>query len=143
MPHHDPWTAFAALTTWTLVWRHLPDGYYGFTNFLTRTVTLHNDLTQAERRCTIAHETEHILRGPIPSVDRMEAEELAVNKAASRKLIEVHTMAEALAHATDTQEAADALWVDLDMLNIRLHHLHPAERAFIKRRLAQDRVNGG
>ena len=63
--NHHPWRRFGQLTDWSLRWAELPEGVMGVTCHRSRTVTLAVGMSQAERRCTIAHETEHILRGPV------------------------------------------------------------------------------
>ncbi len=60
----------------------------GETRFDTATVALDKGLLQVERRSTIAHELEHIARGPVPDDAVLAArEELWVERAAARKLI--------------------------------------------------------
>lgn len=132
---HHPWRAFRDLVDWTLEWAHLPPGVWGVTDFESRTVTLRHGLSQAERRCTIAHETQHILRGPCHST--MEAwEEATVDRHAARLLLpDVRAVGEALAWASCLDEAADELWVDTLILEARLRALHPAERAYLRQRL--------
>lgn len=132
---HHPWRAFKALADWTLHWAHLPEGIWGETCWETKTVTLAHGLNQAERRCTIAHETQHVLRGPVPIY--MEAkEEVRVDRNAARLLIpDVRVLGDVLAWSTTLDEAAVELWVDVEMLEVRLSSLHPAERAYLKQRL--------
>lgn len=91
-------------------------------------------LTQAERRCTIAHETEHIMRGVVPDWC-WPREERAVDRAASRKLITIAALADALAWTQDPAEAAEELWVDVAMLLARLANLTEAEGRELSRRL--------
>lgn len=135
---HHPWRAFRELVDWTLEWAHLPPGVWGVTDFETRTVTLRHGLNQAERRCTIAHETQHILRGPVPPSGEAR-EEATVDRNAARLLLpDVRVIGEALAWATCLDEAADELWVDPLILAARLHALHPAEQAYLRRRLADE-----
>lgn len=137
MQHH-PWRAFRDLVDWTLVWAPLPFGVWGQTDFEARVVTLAPGLSQAERRCTIAHETEHILRGPVP-VAYEAREELEVDRNVARLLLpDVRVIGEALAWAHNVHEAADELWVDQEILRARLKHLHPSERAYLKSRLVED-----
>jgi hypothetical protein len=62
--------------------------------------------------------------------------ERRVSDIACRRLIGIRDLGEALAWAHDVDEAADELWVDVDTLRARLDHLHPAERAYLRRRLA-------
>jgi hypothetical protein len=134
---HDPWRRFAGLTDWTLRWAELPPGVMGETCHRTRTVTLALGMSQAERRCTIAHETEHILRGPVlPHESRRE--ELLIDHTVARLLVpDVHELVDALSWARGHLEsAADALWVDDYLLQVRLVTLTEAERAYARRRLA-------
>jgi hypothetical protein len=132
---HHPWGAFRRLADWTLHFAHLPGDLLGQTDFATKTVTLDSRLTQAERRCTIAHETQHIHRGPVPAALRGR-EEGRVDRIAARLLLaDIRAVGEALAWSQCLEEAADELWVDEATLRTRLRHLHPAERAYLHRRL--------
>lgn len=140
---HHPWRAFRDLVDWTLEWAHLPSGTWGITDFETKTVTLTHGMSQTERRCTIAHETQHILRGPVP-LHLVVREERTVDANAARLLIpDVEAIGDALAWAHNLHEAADELWVDPEILTARLEHLHPAERGYLRRRLGEpDAVEG-
>lgn len=132
---HHPWRAFRNLVDWTLEWSDLPEGLLGYTNFDTKTVTLTNGMTQAERRCTIAHETQHIHRGGGVCDVR---EEVRVDLGAARLLLpDIRAIGEALAWSHTMEEAAAELWVDEVILRSRLEHLHPAERGYLKARLAE------
>lgn len=132
---HHPWRAFRHLVDWTLHWAHLPDGVLGLTDFRARTVTLAYGLTQAERRCTIAHETEHIRRGPVACSSLVAREERIVDEAAARKLITLEALADAMVWAYDDHEAADELWVDVATVRARLATLTDGETAALNRRL--------
>lgn len=141
---HHPWRAFRDLVEWTLHWRPMPEGILGVTDFTARTVTLDTRLTQAERRCTIAHETQHINRGPVPaSAVYRSREERYVDQAAARQLIDIRALGEAIAWSESHAEAAEELWVDEATLRARLAHLHPSEKAYLKRRLAEVEDLGG
>ncbi len=108
----------------------------GLTCWPEQTVTLDKTLLQAERRCTIAHEVEHIRRGPVPAEPVLAArEEAAVEQAVARRLINIRDLGEALAWSQHPAVVAEELWVDEDTLRARLEHLHPAERAYLARRL--------
>lgn len=134
---YHPWAAFAKHPEWTLVQADLPARVRGCANFLTRTVTLDRNLRQVERRCTIAHEVIHIERGPLPAHPWLASqEEAAVTREAARRLIALHALGEALAWARHPSEAADALWVTDDVLRVRMQHLHPVERAYLRERMA-------
>ena len=134
---HDPWRRFAELTSWTLRWAELPPGVMGETCHRTRTVTLAVGMSQAERRCTIAHETEHVVRGPVLPHEAQREEHL-IDRAVARLLVpDVRELVDALSWARGHLEsAADALWVDDYLLHVRLVTLTDAERSYARRRLA-------
>lgn len=135
---HHPWRAFGKLTEWKLVWTDdLPDGTWGRTLFDERRVLLANGLDEAERRCTIAHETQHILRGPYAPTCHMR-EELIINRRVGRLLApSVRWIGHALAwHQADHEKAAWELWVDDDTLAVRLSSMTPRERAHLDEQLA-------
>ena len=134
---HHPWAVFRGLSDWTLRWARLPFGVWGETCFDTQTVTLTTGMNQAERRCTIAHETQHILRGPVDDHEHLR-EELLVDRAVSRLLLpSLERVVDSMAWARgDTDLAADDLWVDPLILEVRLSALHRLEREFIDERLS-------
>ena len=78
-------------------------------------------------------------RGPLPRNPVLAArEESAVEQEASRLLIDLDALADALKWAHNLPEAADVLWVDVPTLQVRLDHLHPAEQAWLTNQLADD-----
>lgn len=132
---HHPWREFRHHAEWDLAFADLPDDD-GFTCFETQTVTLDRGLDQAGRRCTIAHEVEHIKRGPTPLDSVLCArEEADIEQFVARILIPLDALGEALAWSRHPVVVADELWVDEKTLTTRLHHLHPSERAYLHRRL--------
>lgn len=134
LPYH-PWRELRALTHTVVHWRELHPGVWGATDG--HDIWLDHRLGQVERRCTLAHELEHIRRGHRGC--QPPAVEAAVNAAAARRLIpDPHDLADALAWARgDLPAAADELWVDEPTLVARLdpRHLHPAEKALLEVRL--------
>ena len=102
----------------------------GRTCHLTRTVTLALGMSQAERRCTIAHETAHIERGPVAPHQALR-EEWDIDRTVARLLIpSVDQLVDAMTWAGGHLEsAADALWVDDYLLSVRLRSLTGRERA--------------
>jgi len=136
-PHH-PWRRFSELTDWSLAWAELPLGVMGLTCHRTRTVTLALGMTQAERRCTIAHETQHIVRGPVPP-EQTAFEETAIDRRVATLLMPSGPeVVEALVRAHGHLEtAADELWVDDYLLQVRLAALTCRERELVGRRLAE------
>lgn len=136
---HHPWRRFRALVDWTLNWAHLPGGLVGVTDFVAKTITLDLRLGQAERRCTIDHETEHAIRGPVPPGLRAREELRVCRISAQRLLPDVVAIADALIWADwCLREAAEELWVDEATLLCRLESMtHPAERAYMERRFEE------
>lgn len=112
-------------------------GQLGLTDYAARTITLDPDQDQAQRRSTLAHELVHVERGPAPHWCKTREEALC-DREAARRLIGIRELGEALAWAHNLAEAADDLWVDDELLRVRLSHLHPAERHYLRRRLAQE-----
>jgi len=134
--HFHPWRAIRAKRDITVQWTRL-DGRLGHWCARTRTITLDPRQSQAERRCTATHELIHAELEHHGCQD--EATELAVHKEAARRLIPLHPLGEALAWGAghDDEDVADELWVDVDTLRTRLAHLHPAERGYLRARMAR------
>ena len=76
---------------------------------------------QAQRRCSLAHELEHLARGhhgcQPPAIER------EVEEAAARVLITLDDLLAALAWTSDPAELAEELSVDAAMLSARLRGL--------------------
>lgn len=124
---HHPWRAFGRLTDWKLRWSpHLPWDIAGHTDHDGKTITLAVGLDQAERRCTIAHESEHALRGAVPDF-YWPREERAIDDIVSRKMIAIEDLADAMKWTHDPHELADELWVDVDTVKARLANLTDSE----------------
>ncbi|MBA2952161.1 hypothetical protein GON03_19275 [Nocardioides sp. MAH-18] len=138
MQYH-PWRRLRELVHVTLHWHD--DGPAGWCRHSTQDVSIRRGMTQAERRSTVTHEVVHLERGPAVR-GFSEREEREVDKEAARRLLpDIREVGEALAWASCVDEAADELWVDRGTLRARLEHLHPAERAYLRRRLADDDVH--
>ena len=134
MPFH-PWRRLRELTHVDVVWEDRADEF-GCYDYCARRITISPTTTQAERRSTLAHELMHIERGPCAPGDE-EREEEIVEREASRLLIEIKDLGEAMAWSTNMVEVADELWVDDGILAARLRSLHPAEKAYLRRRLSE------
>jgi hypothetical protein len=125
-----PWRAIRALGHRVEVRWERHDDVLGSWCERTRTMTLHPDQNQAERRCTATHELLHLQRGDTTCDWR-------THRDAARLLIDLHALADALAlYGDDHAQIADELWVDRETLQARLDHLHPAERGYLRRRLS-------
>ncbi|WP_314711849.1 ImmA/IrrE family metallo-endopeptidase [Propionibacterium acidifaciens] len=130
---------FTVEAQWTLAEAELPAGRAGQADFVRRVVTLRPGLSQAQRRCTLAHELVHVERGPVPADPWLAArEERAVEAEAARRLIGLDALADALAWSAWPDEVADELWVDEQTLNARVAGLSRSERAWLDQRLEVD-----
>jgi hypothetical protein len=134
-----PWRRMRDLgPAWKLRWASdLPDDMYGYTNFTTKTITMREGLSFEERRCTITHEVQHVLRGHTSRCNVMR-EELAVDRRGARLLLcSVTDIADTMAyHRGDYDQASQDLWVDPWTLEVRLSSLHAHERDYLRRRMA-------
>lgn len=106
-----------------------------------KTIWLANGQTRAERRCTLAHELEHISRGDenVTAVSSVLAtrQEIAASMRAARRLIPIEDLIGVLLWSKNEQELAEELNVDEDTMRIRLLTLTPAEHALIDERLCE------
>lgn len=130
---HHPWRFIGLLPDWTVEFTNdLPPGRWGLTRHSEMRILINDGLDVEERRCTIAHETGHALRGP-RSTCRRHAEESLVDRQAARLLLpSVKKIAWSLSwHRADHELAAKDLWVDEKMLHARLSTLAPRDRAWL------------
>ncbi|MDD2859009.1 MAG: ImmA/IrrE family metallo-endopeptidase [Candidatus Nanopelagicales bacterium] len=104
----------------------------------TRIIWLHQDLTPAERRCTLAHEIIHAARGDEHCRDHVlnARQERLVDEIASRLLIPLDLLADALVWCHDDAQLCDALDVDLDTLDARRRFLTLEERHYLSARIS-------
>lgn len=132
----------AEKTLWS-PWRHLKDQFpdvevyeiefsvkmLGCVDLDKRIIWLDSRLTQAERRCTLAHELGHLERGVV-CCDPLAAEneERAIDEWAARMLIPAGSLVRAFQWSSHLPEIADELWVDLHMLRARLRGLTDCEQ---------------
>lgn len=131
IPH--PWRRLRRSPEITLEWHDGGDA--GWYDFDTQTISLRRGMSQADRRSTLRHELEHHARGWFTEAE-LEREELACELAAARDLIDLRKLGEALAWSQDARIVAQELWVDVDLVRVRMEHLHPAEAAYLRQRLA-------
>lgn len=98
-----------------------------------RTIVLRRGLSLVEQRSTLWHELVHAERGDQHCDDKTER---VVERDAARLAIDVHALADALLWSAHPAEVADQLKVTEDLLTVRLRHLHPAERGYLRRRMS-------
>lgn len=126
MNHPHPWRMLGSRPHLTLAFADLPADLLGM--WRPGRVTLARHLLQVERRCVLMHELVHDERGmPHPALSARD--EAAVDREVARRLIPLGGLLAAARWSRDLDEAADELWVTRDVLEVRLRHLHPAERA--------------
>lgn len=128
----DPWGYLAlALPSWRVCLCDLP--VLGAVDWTNLTIHLDRTMDAAERRCTLAHEIEHIERGDTgrcpPAVERRIEEHVA------RRLISLDDLLDALRWGRHPDEIADDLVVDMQILATRIERSTGAERRAIRRAL--------
>lgn len=91
------------------------------------------------RRCSLAHAVAHIdlEHRTSPHGVLSARQELAADRLAARRLIDVHHLADALMWTECVDELAAALQVEARYLAIRRDGLHPCERHYLYARLEQ------
>lgn len=126
---YHPWRGIRALPDWRVIFRDLDSDLMGFTHRPSRTVVIHSGLDQAERRCTIAHELEHVVAGhhgcQPPAVERQVADR------AARRLLPIGHIVRGAQWTRHLSEFADYVWVDVDTARHRLQTLTRTERAVV------------
>lgn len=133
MSRWHPWRALSRLPDITLRWERTP-GLLGTWCGITRTISLHPDQNQAERRSTLSHEIIHAERGHVGECSG--AIERAVHEEAARRLIPLSDLAEAVVWSVDEWEMSEDLWVDQNTVRTRLDTLMRWEQDYIEQRLA-------
>ena len=93
-------------------------------------VVLHERLTQVQRRCTLAHELEHLDRGAPCESLRASIEQRVVRATARYLLPDIALIADAV-RLYDLHRAADELWVTFPVLVDRLRTMSDAELSLI------------
>ncbi|AJE32558.1 hypothetical protein B842_03525 [Corynebacterium humireducens NBRC 106098 = DSM 45392] len=115
----------------------LPDGIAGITDGTT--IWLNPRLTEAGRRCTLAHELIHVDRGlPPPGLEAKE--ETKVDKATARQLTPVEQLLDAVIWTHGGHNHTTLAWelnLDLPTLRTRLDVVTPDELHLINHALAE------
>ena len=133
---YHPWRELRRLSDWSLTIAALPPGHRGCTHWGDRAITLRPGMTQAERRCVLAHELTHVERGVFLRGWR-DQEEHRVRVSAARRLIGIEELEQVLRWSRDWREVADELWVTVDTLRVRVAHLSASEATALARAVDQ------
>lgn len=119
-----------------IVDRILPPGILGRYVRDENRIELDPRQSDAQYRCTLAHEWTHWLRGDECTGDSIEAQkrEAIVDRIVARQLITLDNLLDALrAYPRDPAAVAEQLHVDLHTLNVRMTTLEPLERSIVGR----------
>ncbi len=133
---HHPWGDLRRRPHINLTWTPLPEQLAAVTDGRER-IWMDTTLSQVERRCAICHELAHIDLGHACGDD--PALELAASKLAARRLIWITDLESVFGWSLQPAEQADILWVTEAVLQVRLEHLHPAERGLLRRAVEHHR----
>lgn len=135
MPRYHPWSHLLRRHPEVHVECHtpIPDDHLG--SWRPSGIFLHPKCSQAERRCTLAHELVHLDRGEPPCDRRGRGrEELRVDDVAARRLITLDALVDAIRWGQGKPDPGE-LWVDLPMLLHRVRSLQQWERDYIDAQL--------
>ncbi|MCW2545387.1 MAG: hypothetical protein JWM40_2939 [Frankiales bacterium] len=103
-----------------------------------RAIVVRAGLLIVEERATLWHELVHAERGDEHCEGRDHLrQEARCHREAARRSIDLRDLADAMCWSDDEHEQADQLKTTVEYLRIRLdpRHLHPAERAYLRRQL--------
>lgn len=137
----NPWQRLAEeWPTIQVIYRRLPTphdwGQARWKNGRPVGIVLHEDLTQVQRRCALAHELEHFAQGSPCGTIRPAAEKRVIRATALYLLPDIDLIAAALADCT-VHQAAEDLWVTWSVLVERLRAMSDAELDYIADRRQQ------
>lgn len=131
---YHPWRDARHRGHLSIEFRRLPDGRRGCLRGNDVTINTADD--QAQRRCTITHELVHDERRIFPRDRVLRArEEATVERIASRRLIQLEALVDALLWSRDAREAAAELWVDVPMLVAFVRSMTDDERRWVSDQL--------
>lgn len=105
-----------------------------------QTIVLDERLDSTGRRCALAHELEHALAGDTPVVHVWFAtkQEHRAHRRASRKLIRIEHLIDALRITRDEQHLAELLEVEVEVLRLRLDRITDHEQHRVEQALEED-----
>ena len=128
----SPWRALARTS---LVLVRAPIAELGRYYHHEHAIVIRSGIRIVEERATLWHELVHHRRRHVRCHDEPKARglELSVDREAARLAMPLWDLAESLRRHDGRASVADALLTTERMLDVRLEHLHPAERAYLRR----------
>jgi hypothetical protein len=125
---YDPYAVLRARPHVTVVWDvDMPERGRWYDRL--QTMLVRQGLTQAERRCVVAHEIRHMERGDTSCTPKVHHE-------AARDLISLEELADALVWCLGYEEVAEHLHVDARTARARINTLTQDEKDYIEGRIA-------
>ena len=133
-PDHDP----RCLSRLTIRWTDDDHELAGANGWFYRDraeIVVDKRLHSIDRRCTLAHEFAHALRGDEPCGEAVldQRQEEAADRMAARILIPLPLLVDATRWTAHHNEAAELLRVTNEVLETRIRGLHPAEKGLLDR----------
>jgi len=129
MTRWHPWRTLRGMPSVDIQWVDLPVEVRGYTRGATIVMSRH--LRQDQRRATLTHELLHQIAGHRAGCQHRD--EPMITQLTARLLITLSDLCAAAVWTTDPHELAEALWVPVDVLAVRLGHLHVAEKGVLMR----------
>lgn len=99
-------------------------------------IVVRSGMLVVEERSTLWHELVHAERGDEHCEAFGARQERWCMREAARRAIDVRALADAVMWSDHPHEVADQLKVTPELLQVRLDHLHPAERGLLAARRA-------
>ena len=136
---YSPWAELAATPDLVLEWEPM-HGRVGEYVHAHRLIRLDPRMPRRQARAVLCHELRHAEFGHTSTTcGRVNLrQEQYADQEAARLLIDVRDLADAMVlHGQHISATAVELRVSDRLLRVRLHRLHPSERHYLTRRLAQ------
>ncbi|MGC0143191.1 ImmA/IrrE family metallo-endopeptidase [Pseudactinotalea sp. Z1732] len=124
-----PWRALRSNPHIDVHWTDQPPGLIASTDGRSR-IFMDTRLLQVQRRCAATHELIHIERGHTRECS--PGEELSVRVETAHRLIGTFRLMDVMAWTESWEEAAEELWVTVEVFMDRLASLTKAERTAIQ-----------
>ena len=124
-----PWRALRKKPHIEVHWTDQPPGRIAATDGRSR-IFMDTRLLQVQRRCAATHELIHIERGHTGGCS--PGEEMSVRTETAHRLISTERLMDVMKWTESWEEAADELWVTVDVFMDRLASLSRLERRMVE-----------